>query len=59
MSDTRQGVILEKGAPSPPACPHCRRGMKLIRSIPMIGTTPELRLYSCSSCEEIETVELT
>jgi hypothetical protein len=31
--------------------------MKLVRTIPRLGTFPELRVFYCSDCNEVETTE--
>jgi hypothetical protein len=40
------------------ACPRCERQMKFVRSIPKIGSIPELRIFSCGFCGEVETKEI-
>jgi hypothetical protein len=35
-------------------CQQCRRPMKLIRSIPQLGAAPELLVFYCRDCDEVE-----
>jgi hypothetical protein len=44
-------------SPSPPNCPSCRQAMKLIRTVPRLGAIPELHIFSCFSCGEVEMKE--
>jgi hypothetical protein len=39
-------------------CPRCRRSMKLVRTIPKLGVFPELLIFSCPTCGEVETQEM-
>jgi hypothetical protein len=32
--------------------------MKLVKSIPRIGSHPELRTYRCAQCGHVETIEV-
>jgi len=36
-------------------CAGCGQVMKLIRSVPSLGTVPELHVFVCPSCGEVET----
>jgi len=39
---------------------RCRRDdqpMKLVKTIPRIGSYPELRTYRCEQCGDVETIE--
>jgi hypothetical protein len=38
-------------------CRRCRQPMKLARTIPKIGMLPELLVFHCVACDEIETEE--
>jgi len=38
-------------------CPCCREPMRLMRTIPKLGGLPELLVFVCESCREVETVE--
>jgi hypothetical protein len=40
-----------------PICPKCCRPMKLVRTIPRVGTLPQLEVFYCSECNEAETRE--
>jgi hypothetical protein len=40
------------------ACPRCDRPMKFVISIPKLGSIPELRIFSCGFCGELETKEI-
>ena len=40
---------------APPLCPHCRKPMDFVRSVPKIGALPELRTYQCKPCRETVT----
>ena len=40
-----------------PKCPECREPMRLIRTIPHLGILPELRVFYCAACKEVETRE--
>ena len=40
-----------------PKCPECREPMKLIRTIPHLGVLPELLVFYCAACKEVETSE--
>jgi hypothetical protein len=37
---------------------RCEREMKAVRSIAKLGAMPELRIFSCKSCGEVETKEI-
>jgi hypothetical protein len=37
-----------------PKCPECREPMKLIRTIQHLGVLPELRVFYCAACKEVE-----
>lgn len=40
-------------------CPRCKRLMRFIKSIPRLGpSTPELRIFVCPGCEEVDTKEV-
>jgi hypothetical protein len=40
-------------------CPRCERPMKFIKSIPKLGPShPELHVFICSECGEVETKEV-
>ena len=39
-------------------CTRCEREMKVVRSIPKFGPMPELRIFSCTFCGEVETKEI-
>ncbi len=40
-------------------CPRCRRTMRLVRTIPKLGAAaPELLIFSCPFCGEVETREM-
>jgi hypothetical protein len=36
----------------------CGEPMKLIKSIPRIGSYPELQTYRCERCHNVETIEV-
>jgi hypothetical protein len=38
-------------------CPSCGGVMKLVRSVPRLGTLPDLLVVACSSCEEVQVKE--
>jgi hypothetical protein len=40
-----------------PTCPSCGHVMKLVRAIPRLAALPELLLFSCPSCNQVETKE--
>ena len=41
------------------SCPRCRREMQFVRSIPKLGTVlPELYIFLCPDCGEVETREI-
>jgi hypothetical protein len=35
-------------------CPECHRPLKLINRIPALGVRPELLIFHCSPCDEVE-----
>jgi C4-type Zn-finger protein len=39
-------------------CPHCKRTMKVVRSVPRVGAVLELRIFSCAYCGEVEAKEI-
>jgi tripartite-type tricarboxylate transporter receptor subunit TctC len=39
-------------------CPRCGRSMKLVHTIPKLGGIPELLIFSCQTCGEVETREV-
>jgi predicted RNA-binding Zn-ribbon protein involved in translation (DUF1610 family) len=39
-------------------CAGCGQVMKLIRSVPSLGTVPELHVFVCPSCGEAETMRV-
>ncbi len=44
--------------PSPTlACPNCGDFMRLARTVPKLGALPELLVFRCPSCNEVETKE--
>ena len=47
--------------PSPPPsnCPRCQCGcaMRFARAIPKCGPLPELQVFYCPPCNEVETIE--
>jgi hypothetical protein len=38
-------------------CPSCDGPMNLVRTFPKLGGLPELLVFQCSPCEEVETIE--
>ena len=38
-------------------CPVCGQAMKLLRTVPRLGGLPELFIFLCPSCNEVETRE--
>jgi hypothetical protein len=46
----------EPGRVIPRFC--CGEPMKLIKTIPRIGSYPELQTYRCEECHNVETIEL-
>lgn len=40
-------------------CPRCGEPMKLARTVPKLGVLPELLVFRCPSCNEVETKETT
>jgi uncharacterized Zn finger protein (UPF0148 family) len=38
-------------------CPSCGHVMKLVRAIPRLAALPEVLLFSCPSCNQVETKE--
>jgi hypothetical protein len=38
-------------------CPACAQAMKLLRTVPRMGGLPELFIFLCPSCNEVETQE--
>ena len=38
-----------------PVCRLCGRSMKLDRILPKLGAMPEILVYHCAACSEIET----
>ena len=40
-------------------CPGCGDAMKLARTVPKFGALPELLVFQCPSCNEVETKEST
>jgi len=46
----------EPGHPIARFC--CGEPMKLIKTIPRIGSYPELQTYRCEKCHNVETIEV-
>ena len=46
-------------APKQPSIPCPRDGtpMTLIKTIPRVGSYPELKTYRCQHCQHVETIE--
>jgi len=40
------------------ACLSCGDAMELVRTIPKLGVLPELLVFHCPSCKEVDTKEL-
>jgi hypothetical protein len=38
-------------------CPACGNVMKLVRNVPRSGGLPDLAVFACPSCSEVETKE--
>jgi hypothetical protein len=38
-----------------PVCRLCERPMKLERILPKVGAMPEILVYHCAACNEVET----
>jgi hypothetical protein len=38
-------------------CSHCGHAMRVVRIIPKLGELPELLIFLCPSCAEIDTLE--
>ena len=38
-------------------CPRCGHLMTLVGTVPKLGALPELLVYRCPSCNEVETKE--
>jgi hypothetical protein len=38
-------------------CPTCGHAMRLVRAIPRLAALPELFVFSCPSCNHVETRE--
>ena len=38
-------------------CPECHQPMKLINSVPKLGALPELLVFYCRACDEVEGVD--
>jgi len=66
LSELRAGLAEQRpdprDLPRPPAedgdtpsCPHCRRPMNLVRTIPQVGSHPELLVFRCAGCNHVET----
>ena len=39
----------------PPDCPTCRKPMALARSVPRVGTMPEIESFKCGTCGQVTT----
>jgi len=56
--------VIERSPPiapdNPPtlACLSCGDAMQLVRTIPKLGVLPELLVFHCPSCKELDTMEL-
>jgi hypothetical protein len=48
---------MSNAADAVPNCRRCQHPVKLIRAIPQIGMLPELQVFRCVACSEIETQE--
>ena len=55
MADVEQPKY-EPGRPIARFC--CGEQMRLIKSIPRIGSYPELQTYHCDRCRNVETIEV-
>jgi hypothetical protein len=40
-----------------PSCAQCSGSMRLIRTIPRVGSHPELLVFRCTRCNHVETKE--
>jgi len=38
-------------------CPSCGNMMKVVRKVPRLGAKPDLVVFACLSCNEVETRE--
>jgi hypothetical protein len=47
----------DRKAPPTAQCNRCGHTMKLDRRIPKLGPHPELLVFICPSCKEVETME--
>ena len=45
------------GAEPAPRCACSDQTMKLVRTVPGVGSFPELRTFRCERCGHVETVE--
>ena len=45
------------GAEPAPNCACSDQTMKLVRTVPGVGSFPELRTFRCERCGHVETVE--
>jgi hypothetical protein len=56
--------VIERSPPivpdNPPtlACLSCGDAMELVRTIPKLGVLPELLVFHCPSCKEVDTMDL-
>jgi len=40
-----------------PLCPGCKDPMRLTRTIPKAGPLPELHVFECMRCSEVDSIE--
>jgi hypothetical protein len=48
---------MERKSPLELSCPRCRASMRSVRSVPPVGSHPELVTFRCGGCDHVETIE--
>jgi hypothetical protein len=49
---------MSKPEPDAPVCPHCLTAMRHVRVIAHLDELPEIHIFYCASCEQVQTIKL-
>ena len=50
-------AIMDPYRQSEQSCAHCQTKIRRVRAVPKIGSLPELIVYRCNKCGQVESVE--